>query len=118
MASSDETSVRRRSRRRRPDPVDGEPAQPSSGVAPWLLLGMALISLGCLLGGAYKHGFDWKITLQAGGCLAAGIAFVAIGLLELEWLERIVGFVEGIYSFLVQWWWTTWSGSLSDNELV
>ena len=47
-----------------------------------------------------------------------GVGFVAIGLLELEWLERVIGFADGIFSGLVQWFWTSWSGSLSDSELV
>jgi hypothetical protein len=50
--------------------------------------------------------------------LVAGIGFVAIGLLELEWLERVIGLVDGIWSGFVRWCWKSWYGSLSDSELV
>jgi hypothetical protein len=68
--------------------------------------------------GATRHGLDGKSLLAAGGCLVTGIGFVAIGLLELEWLERVIGLVDGIRSGLTQWFWTSWFGSLSDSDYV
>ena len=31
---------------------------------------------------------------------------------------RVIGFVDGIFSGLTQWFWSSWSGSLSDSELI
>jgi hypothetical protein len=79
---------------------------------------MVVIALGCLLFGCLRSGFEWKTVLAACGSLATGIGFVAIGLMELEWLERVIGFVGGIFSGLVQWLWTSWYGDLSDSDWV
>src|SRR5262249_2592707 len=86
--------------------------------ARWFLLGMVFVGLICLVVGGARQRLEWKSALSAVGCLSAGIGFVAIGLLELEWLERIIGFVDGIFSGLAQWFWTSWHGSLSNSELV
>jgi hypothetical protein len=86
----------------------------TGAVARWFILGLVVVAVVCLLVGL-RHGFEWKSVLAAGGCLTAGIAFVAIGLLELEWLERIVGFVDGLFSGLAWWFWSR-EGSLSDSE--
>jgi len=75
---------------------------------------MAVIGLACLLTGLVRHGFEWTSFLGAFGCLATGIGFVAIGLLELEWLERIIGFLDGIISGICQYFWTTQFGTVSD----
>jgi hypothetical protein len=79
---------------------------------------MAVVGVTCLATGWLRQGWQWRGALTALGCLATGTAFVAIGLLELEWLERIVGFADGVVSGLIQWWRTSQSGTLSDSELV
>ena len=118
MAADDTTKMRGRARPQRTDPADDSPSEPTGGVSQWFVLGMVLVALVCLLVGALRHGFNWVNILAAGGCLVTGIGFVAIGLLELEWLERVIGFVDGVLSGLVQWFWTSWFGNLSDSELV
>ena len=50
--------------------------------------------------------------------MVSGTAFVAVGLLELEWLERVVGFADTVFSGVTQFLWTSWSGNLSDSDLV
>src|SRR5262249_52367400 len=110
--------TRGRPKPQRADPAGASPTEPSGGGAPWFVLGMVLVALVCLFVGCLRHGSDWKRILVAGGYLVTGLGFVAIGLLELEWLERVIGFVDGIVSGLVQWFWTSWCGSLSDSELV
>lgn len=114
MAATDKK--RTRTPKRRTD-SDDSPSEQAGSVGLWFVVGMAVIASVCLLVGALRGGLDWKHHLAAGGCLATGIGFVAIGLLELEWLERIIGFVDGLFSGLVQWFWTSSSGSLSDSEL-
>src|SRR5262245_18966110 len=79
---------------------------------------MAVVAIACVAFGCQRSGFQWRIVLAATGCLVTGIGFVAIGLLELEWLERVIGFVDGIFSGLVHWLWAGWHGTLSDSELV
>ncbi len=111
--------VRRRGAARRRPAESGEPAQEQGGgIAAWFLGALALIACACLVAGCVRHGFAWKSVLAAAASLAAGIGFVAIGLLELEWLERVIGFVDGIFAGLWQWCWTSWHGTLSDNELI
>jgi hypothetical protein len=77
---------------------------------------MVVVALACLLFGCLRHGFAWKSVLTATSCLVMGIGFVAIGLLELEWLERVIGFADGLFSGLVQWFWFSWRGSWSESE--
>jgi hypothetical protein len=85
-------------------------------VGVWVVAGLAVLGLSCVLLGCLRHGWEWRSVLAACAALAAGVGFVAIGLLELEWLERVIGFTEGIVSGLFQWFWTSWHGSLSDSE--
>ncbi len=79
---------------------------------------MAIIGIACFVIGIVRHGFDWRNAWQAGSSLTAGIGFLAIGLLELEWLEKIIGFTDGISSGLYGLFWWNWHGSLSDSELL
>jgi hypothetical protein len=82
------------------------------------VLGLVVVAVVCLVVGCLRHGVDGERMLAAGGCLVTGVAFLSIGLLELEWLEQTVGFVDGILSGLVQWFWVSWFGRLSDSEWV
>lgn len=117
MPPDDRTKLRRRLKRKRLI-ADDESSQETISPSQWFILGLSIIAVLCLVIGCVSHGFDWANILAACGCLVTGIAFVAIGLLELEWLERIVGFVDGIFSGLTQWFWTTSFGTLSDSELI
>ena len=118
MAADGSRGPRRPPRRESGDDA-GETARESNDtLSRWILLGMPVIALGCLAAGSLRHGLEWRGVLAAAACLAAGIGFVAIGLLELEWLERIVGFAGGIWSGLAGWFWTTQSGTLSEDELI
>ena len=83
-----------------------------------VLVAMILVGTAALGWGCHLNGFVWKNVLAAATCLVTGIAFMAIGLFELEWLERIVGFVDGILSGVIQWFWTRWFGTLSESEFV
>ena len=82
---SDESKAKRRSLGR----ISGEGS--SSAIPPALLVGMSLVGVVCLSIGCLRRGFSWYDVLSATGCMALGIGFVAIGLLEIEWLERIIG---------------------------
>jgi hypothetical protein len=117
MAAYNKTR-RRKSKHQPADGADPSSSDGTGGVAHWFLVGMVAVALVCFFIGSLRHGFAWKPTLAAGGCWLTGIGFVAIGLLELEWLERIIGFTDGVWSGLAQWFWTGWSGSLSDLELI
>ena len=104
-----------RAKRKRIDAAEDEE---TSGLAYWFLAGMAIVAIICVVVGSVRQGFDWKNALAACGFLLTGIAFVAIGLLELEWLERLVGFADGLVGGLYWLLWTSWSGTLSDSELL
>ena len=86
----------------------------SHRLAKWVLWSMTLIGVFCLFVGWFRLGLDWRGAVSATSCLAGGIGFVAIALLELEWLERIIGFLDGLFTGLVQWFWTS-DGTLSDH---
>jgi hypothetical protein len=118
MALRNKSRSRRALKRRSPENEAAPPQDQSGDVAPWFIAGMAVVALASLLMGCVRHGFAWPAVLAATGCLVTGTGFVAIGLLELEWLERIIGFVDGIFAGAVQWLWTGWFGTLSDSELV
>jgi hypothetical protein len=118
MGTPSQKSHRELSRRRRFKETNAT-GETSGGGAKWFVLLLIVIGIACLLIGCLRHGFDLKNVAAALSSLTLGIGFIAIGLLELEWLERIIGFADGIYSGLMQWFWTTWwYGSLSENELV
>jgi hypothetical protein len=105
-------------RRRRRRATDRDESSSSDKVAKFFLTGMAVVALACLGIGTSRHDPDPVWFLRSLSYLILGIAFVAIGLLELEWLERIVWIVE-VLSFSIFFWiagW--WSGSLSESELV
>jgi hypothetical protein len=103
---------RRRRRIRRPD--DSTPPA-SDKKARWFIVGMAVVGLICLIAGFFRREPESGALVRAVACLGTGIAFVAIGLLELEWLERIVAFVN---AGILGWMGTMWYGSLSESELV
>jgi hypothetical protein len=99
----------KRSSRRDPS-GEGE----SGASAPVLILGMVLAGATCLAIGGVRYGLGWRSALSAASCLAAGIGFVAVGLMEIEWLEKVIGFVDGLFSGLAQWFWAS-DGTLSDT---
>ncbi|HEV8062662.1 MAG TPA: hypothetical protein VGP68_22470 [Gemmataceae bacterium] len=108
-----------RPRRRKPiDPDDDDSTSGTSPVALCFLIFMVIVGIACFVIGIVRHGFDWNPAWQAGSSLTAGIGFLAIGLLELEWLEKIIGFTDGISSGLYGLFWWNWRGSLSDSELL
>jgi hypothetical protein len=73
-------------------PDDRATGDESSNVIPMaVLIGIALVGVVCLSVGCLRGGFGWSEVLSAAGCLSLGIGFVAIGLLELEWLQQIIG---------------------------
>jgi hypothetical protein len=115
MTAKDKVKART-ARRKRTGPDEDSPSEQSGGVGQWVVAGLAVVAVGCVLAGCLRHGWDWKSVLAACASLAAGVGFVAIGLLELEWLERVIGFVDGIVSGLLWWFWTSWHGTLSDSE--
>ena len=92
MESKSQPGVSRPRRRKRIDPSNDSPREPTSALALSLVLGMSVIGLVCLVVGFVHHGFAWGSASEAAACLSLGVAFVAIGLLELEWLEKIVDF--------------------------
>jgi hypothetical protein len=79
---------------------------------------MLLIAAGTIAWGCHRQGVVWRSILSAGGCFLAAIAAVAIGLFELEWLERIVGLVDDIFTGVTMWFRTSWFGTLSESEFV
>jgi hypothetical protein len=93
-------------------------------------LRMQTIALGLFIGmncaaavGVYwgwKAGLSGWPLVSAGLVLFAGAIMVLIGLLELEWLERVFYLVDFI--FLDPWMWlgSTWFGwgNLADNEWI
>jgi hypothetical protein len=106
-----------RIRRKRLRPESAE-EQSGSWLGPIVLVVMILFAAAAIAGGCYREGIVWKSILSAASCFVAGIAFVFIGLFEVEWLERLVGFVDGIVSGMMYWLWTGWFGTLSDSEFV
>jgi hypothetical protein len=117
MAANDKKR-RRESKLKQTDFANDSSSEKTGVVAQWFIIGMVAVAVVCLVVGSVRNEFDWQSTLAASGCMVMGIGFVAIGLLELEWLERIIGFTDGLFSGLTQWFWTSWSGSLSDSESV
>jgi hypothetical protein len=79
---------------------------------------MAVVGLLCLIFGIVGHKFEWKPVLAATVSLLMGISFAAIGLLELEWLERVVGIFDGIGGLITQWFWTSSFGTLSESDAL
>jgi hypothetical protein len=104
--------TRRRQSRREED------SDPINWIGGLILLGMTLIAVLAVGWGCSRHGLVWRSVLGASVCLAAGVSSVAIGLFELEWLERIVGFVDAFFVLCTSWILLPWFGSLSDSELV
>jgi hypothetical protein len=118
MPIKNKTDSLRPRKRKRIDPDDEDSTPGSSLIALGFLAVMAIVGIACFAIGIVRHGFDWHSAWQSGSSLTAGIGFLAIGLLELEWLEKIIGFTEGISSGLYGLFWWNWQGSLSDSELV
>ncbi len=79
---------------------------------------MAAVAVACLLIGCIRRRPEPRSLLLAGGSLLTGLSFLAIGLLEWEWLERVVGFLHGLSSGVTQWFWTSSFGTLAESELV
>ncbi len=107
--------MKTRRQRTRPEAAEQE-SSAWPGVV--VLLVMVALAAGIIAWGHHRHRLDWKNVLAAVSCFLTAIAFVAIGLFELEWLERIVGFIDGIASGLSQWVWTSWFGTLSESDFV
>ena len=119
MEIKDKPSVSKPRRRKRIDPTDDSSPPATSAIALSFVVGMAVVGLVCLIVGFVQHGFAWRGGSQAAACLSMGLAFVAIGLLKLEWLEKIVDFAWLIYFGFTGWMWWGWSsssGTLSDSE--
>src|SRR5262249_25569007 len=95
-----------------------EQLERTSRIAFGIVLAMAGVAVALLVTGCLQGGCDWSLLWKAGSLLVSGTAFVAVGLLELEWLERMVGFADTFFSGVTQFLWTSWSGNLSDSDLV
>jgi hypothetical protein len=95
-----------------------EQLERNTRIAFGIILAMAVVAVALLVIGCRQGGFDWSLLWKAGSLLVSGTAFVAVGLLELEWLERVVGFADTLFSGVTQFLWTSWSGNLSDSDLV
>jgi hypothetical protein len=106
-----------KTKRKRPEPETGDEG-PSFWLGAVVMLVMTLAAAGAIAWGCHRQGPVWQSVLSAASCFVTSIAFVFIGLFELEWLERIVGFVDGIISGISQFFWTSWSGTLSDSDFV
>lgn len=64
-------------------PDDRATGDEASNVIPiTLFIGMSLVGVVCLSVGCLRGGFVWPEFLSAAVCLALGIGFVAIGLLD------------------------------------
>jgi hypothetical protein len=115
MRGEPEMKPIRRRRKRAARPCD---PPTSDKVAKLFVAGMAGVGLACLAIGSFRHEPELGWFLRALCSLILGISFVSIGLLELEWLERIVWIVE--LAWLSTFWWIVgrWSGSLFESELV
>jgi hypothetical protein len=102
---------------KRPRP---EPAEEDSGflLGTVVLSAMLLLAAGAIGWGCHRHGLVWRNVFAATSCFVTAAAFAFIGLFELEWLERIVGFVDGIVTGVTQLLWTSWFGTLSESEFV
>jgi hypothetical protein len=105
----------RRRDRRRPAPGAGPTGPEPSETGVRVVAALVVVGAVCLAVGCARRGFEWKVVLAAAGLLAAGVSFLAIGALELEWLERLVGFIDGILGGLAQWFWTSWRGTLAER---
>ena len=68
-----------------------------------------MIAAVCLVIGIVRHGFDWWSITKAGCTLAAGIGFVAIGLIEFPSLKPIEGLAQWVFNIIL---WIFFSGSL------
>jgi hypothetical protein len=101
-----------KAKRRSQGPLSGEGS--FSAITLALLFSMSLVGVVCLSAGCLRRGFSWYEVLCAASCVALGIGFVAIGLLEIDWLEQIIGIFGGCYVFFIQWMWAS-DGSLSDS---
>jgi hypothetical protein len=91
--------------------------EPSGPFARALIATMTVAGVICLAIGGVRDGLTWRSGLSATALMALGIGFVAVGLLELEWLERLIGFIgffEGPFGGPAQWFWAS-DGSLSDS---
>lgn len=104
-----------KTKRKRPVSFDDAPDEQTMSIGLIFVLVLVLIAVACLVVGFVRKGMDWPTVLTSFVSLVTGIGFVAIGLLELEWLERVIGFVDGIFSGLSQYFWTTQMGSLDEN---
>jgi hypothetical protein len=93
---------------KRAEDADDSQSKGGNGAAPWFLLGMVVVGLVCLFIGLLHDGLDWKNLLPASACMVTGIGLIAFGVLELEWLERMLAFVFVGYIFwdAVNWFWT------------
>jgi hypothetical protein len=108
-----------RVKKRHPSEVREDEASEQSGrVGRWLIAGMGMTAAVCMILGFVREGFDWRIFWSTIGVLLAGIVCVAIGLLELEWLEQLLGYWGGIGGFFGNLLWFRSSDTLSDSELI
>lgn len=88
------------------------------GVARWVVLAMAVLTLVCPAAGYLRGGQGWLAPVAGGALLLVGTACVAVGLLELEWLERLFNLVDSVYTAVTGGFWKPWTDSLADSPVV
>ncbi len=88
----------------------------SPGAIPCLVLvGISLVGVVCLAIGGLRRGLAFHEILAVAGCIATGIGFIAAGLFEIEWLEKVVDFLSDfLVAGLARWFWGT-DGTLSET---
>ncbi len=97
-------------------PIDDEDESSSWSFGQWLLLGLIVVALVCIVIGFVRHGAPGWSMLGIVACLVSGIGFIAIGIVaEFAWLEWIIGFADGIISGISGWFWTQLLGTWSEN---
>jgi len=97
-------------------PIDDQEESSSWSFGQWLMLGLIVVALLCIVIGLLRHGAPGWSMLGIVACLVSGIGFIAIGIVaEFAWLEWIIGFADGIISGISGWFWTQHLGTLSEN---
>jgi hypothetical protein len=86
----------------------------------WFLIVLSLIGIGCLLAGSFGQ-VDGRRMIAAIACVFLGLMNVAIGVLNLEWLEQALnrlGIAAEILSGSWRWLWQDPSQTASDSPFL
>jgi hypothetical protein len=100
--------------------ADENDSDSPSRLGVWFVIVLSLIGIGCLLAGSLGQ-VDGRRMIAAIACVFLGLMNVAIGVLDLEWLEQALnrlGIAAEILSGSLRWLWQDPSQTVSDSPIL